>query len=85
MTIMSNCIQRKTVSINRNLSYITKSLACLIKGKSLSTKRPSSPALLIKAWETYNRVRNKLTFALFSAKRDFLNKPSEDIKHPRDF
>ena len=46
------------------------------QAKQLNTER---------SWNKYNKARNKVTSALRSAKKAFLNNLSRDVKTPRDF
>ena len=83
MITMANCIPQKSISMKRNLPYITKDTICLIP-KKLSLFKRAKHLNSGNAWAAYNKVRNQVTSALRSAKKNLFTKLSDNIHSPKD-
>ena len=84
LTTMSTFIPSKSILPRRNLPYFSKELVLLVRRKQrhfAQAKRLNTP----RSWSKYNKVRNKVTTALRSAKRDYLTKLSSKVQSPKDF
>ena len=66
------------------MPYITKDTICLIR-KKLSLFKRAKHLNSGNAWAAYNKVRNQVTSALRSAKKNFITKLSDNIHSPKDF